>query len=155
MNYARMLETGRGGDQSKEEAAKWYEKAFEQGDELAATNLGALHFRHDLPRSSDESAFRFFTFAAEKLDGLAHYYLGEMYLNGRAVVQHGGMALFHYSIAALLLPPGTNRQAALGRKEQILAQHPGVGEEFDMRARTYLSTKNSQSRFIRGALVWH
>ena len=138
MHYARMLECGRGGRWSLEEAAHWYRKAVDQGDELAATNLGAMHFRHQLDVSSDLTAIECFAFAAEKLDGLAHYFLSQMYLHGRGVERHGGMGLLHACIAALLLPPGTNRDTAIDVREHILEKFPAFRDDFEQRALAYV-----------------
>ena len=72
MHYARMFQTGRGGDQSNEEAAFWYQQAAHRGHDLAATNLGLMHFQKQIAGASDGVAFTLFGIAADKLDGLAH-----------------------------------------------------------------------------------
>ena len=144
MHFARMLQTGRGGYQSLEEAAEWYFKAVEQGDELAATNLAMLHLDGSLAHSSDESAAALLTFAADKLDGLAHYLLGELNLEGRGIPRNHGLALLHYCTAILLLPSGTNKDLAMNRKNEMLAQVPEMRDEFESRALAFIQKRHGQ-----------
>ena len=144
MHFARMLQIGRGGYQSLEEAAEWYLKAVRQGDELAATNLANLHLQGSLANSSDEAAVGLLTFAADKLDGLAHFLLGELNLAGRSVSQNQGVALLHYCVAVLLLPSGMNRDLAMNRKEEMLVQVPAMQDEFESRALAYIHQRRGQ-----------
>lgn len=141
MHYARMLQSGRGGYCSIKEAAQWYARAVESGHKLAATNLGLLHLHGDLEDSSDTEAFRLFEFAAERLDGLAHLLLGEMYSSGRGAERDGGYALFHFCVAVLLLPEGENREKVTKYKESILAQVPDKKLFFEEKASTFIAER--------------
>jgi TPR repeat protein len=141
LHFGRMLQTGRGGYQSSMEAAHWYAKAAEQGDELAATNLALMHYRREIENANDADAFGLFSFSAEKVDGLAHLMLGEMYLEGRGTEREGGRALFHFCVAALLLPAGSNRERAVSRKEIMLKQYPQHGSHLEERALNYIKER--------------
>ena len=146
MHFGRMLELGRGGNRSLEEAAHWYAKAADHGDELASTNLGLLHYRAEIKNANDNEAFRRFSFSAERLDGLAHLMLGQMYFDGRSGRQHGGLALFHFCVATLLLPESENGTVATERKEMILSQYPEQRVSFETRALGYVSARKSALR---------
>lgn len=145
MHYARMLQSGRGGYCSIKEAAQWYARAVENGHELAATNLGLLHLYGDLEDSSDEEAFRLFKLAADKLDGLAHLLLGEMYSSGRGVERSGGSALFHFCVAVFLLPQGENRAKVTKYKESILIQVPDKRSLFEKKALAFISERGGHA----------
>jgi TPR repeat protein len=142
MSYARMLQRGLGGNQSNSDAASWYRKAANQGHDLAATNLGIMHYQREVAEASDGIAFTFFGMAADKLDGVAHLMLAEMWLEGRGTAQDGGRALLHYCIASMLLPDGSNLERATRQREFILAKYPEHRSEFESRAASYISSRS-------------
>ena len=146
MHVGRFYQTGRIGDPDLDAAKFWYERAIENGHELAATNLGMILYEVEQKENDREKVFKLFSFAADKGDGLAHLYLGEMYMNGHGVEQHGGKALLHYSIAEALMPEGQNRTTASERKEHCLGEYPDLRDEFVERTNAYLAGKG-YSRF--------
>lgn len=146
MHVGRFYQTGRTVDPDIDAAKFWYERAVENGHELAATNLGMILYEDEKKEYEREKAFKLFSFAADKGDGLAHLYLGEMFLKGHGVALHGGKALLHYSIAEALMPEGQNRALATERKEWCLSKYPDLHDEFVERTNTYLAGKG-YSRF--------
>jgi TPR repeat protein len=145
MHLARMLQAGRGGPASGTEAAHWYEQAAKGGHELAATNLALMHLGGELPVSSPEKALELLEFAAEKLDGLAHLVLGDLYREGRGVARHGGLALAHYCVAVLLLPRGPNAERAHALKEGLLERRADLREEYEAQAREFVLQRTPRS----------
>lgn len=139
MHLGKMFEIGRGGAQSAIEAATWYAEAAAQEHELAATNLGIMHFEKTIPDADDATAFRLFEFSAEKLDGLAHLMLARMCLDGRGTETHGARALFHFCIASQLLPGGMNFDLARSWRDRMFALHPESREEFEAEAAAYIA----------------
>ncbi len=145
MHLAKMLQTGRGGSQSATEAADWYAKAAAQEHELAATNLGIMHFEKAIPDADDASALGLFEFAAEKLDGLAHLMLAQMCLDGRGTETHGARALLHVCIASQLLLGGKNFDLARTWRDRMFGLHPELREEFEAEAATYIASRQRAS----------
>jgi TPR repeat protein len=143
MHLGRMLQTGRGGAASPVEAAYWYELAAKGGHELAATNLALMHLADEAPGASAARALELLEFAADKLDGLAHLVLGDLYREGRAVARHGGLALAHYCVAVMLLPQGPNAERAHELKERFLAQRPDLREEYEAQAREFVAGRRT------------
>jgi TPR repeat protein len=141
MHLARMLQTGRGGPPAMAEAADWYRKAAHQGHERAATNLALMHLQGEITPSDLDEARRLLEFAADKLDGLAHLALADMHLGGVGTPRHGGLALAHYCVAALLLPPGQDAQRALASREGLLARQPGLREPYQDNARQFIDAR--------------
>lgn len=149
LHYARMVHTGRGGSKSDAEAAHWYRKAVELGDVHAATNLALMHLNDEVEDSSSSEAMRLFLMAASAMDGLAHLMLGRMFLDGRGVAPHDKQALLFFCIAALLLPPGNNRQIAVSAKEEVLKKYPRLRKQFENDARQYVDQRTGQIPFVR------
>ncbi|MBR4182103.1 MAG: sel1 repeat family protein, partial [Candidatus Methanomethylophilaceae archaeon] len=58
--------TGRGVEQSYDEALKWYRKGAENGNSYAQTNLGHLYSQGLGVEKSDEEAFGWYLKAAEQ-----------------------------------------------------------------------------------------
>ena len=144
MNLGRMLQTGRGGPADKEEAARWYFLAAKQGDEWAATNLAFMHLHGELRDPDIELAGKLLQLSAEKLDGVAHLYLGELFSQGRHVERHPPKALLHYCISALLLASGENHDLAVQRKDEILKQLPDLRRSYEETALKYISERNGR-----------
>jgi uncharacterized protein len=145
MSAARMYQTGRGTEAALDKAVFWYKEAIDRGHELAATNLGLIIM--DTAGEDNEeaykTAFSLFSFAADKLDGLAHYLLGEMHRKGQGVEQHVALALLHYFISEALLPAGENHDRATIIKEHILNQTGAVREKFEQEMMEYLRIKGA------------
>jgi len=144
MHFGQMLQTGRVGSADKEEAAKWYFLAAKQGDELAATNLALMHLQGELCDPDFGLAEKLLHFSAEKLDGVAHLQLGDIFGEGRYVEQNAPKALLHYCIAALLLPSGANQDLAVKHKNEILKQHPEMRRPYEETALNYISERNGR-----------
>lgn len=144
MHYARMLQTGRGGHRDFEEAALWYMKAVDQGDDLAAMNLGTMHLREELNDSSAELAFKLFTFASSRMLGSAYLQLGHLYRTGVAVEQSIELALFHYCIAVELGQPGPWLDEAIQWKENFLSHLSSAARDhYDSAARSFITERRS------------
>lgn len=92
-------------DQNYTEARKWFERAAELGEVGGHLYLGYCHFYGRNIPINYEKAFREFTLATEKGDHCALYKLGDMYRDGRFVVQDGGMALQYYQQALSRITP--------------------------------------------------
>ena len=141
MHLARMLQTGRGGPSAAAEAADWYQKAAHQGHERAATNLALMHLQGEITPADLDEARRLLEFAADKLDGLAHLALADMHLGGMGTPRHGGLALAHYCVAALLLPPGPDAERAVASREGLLARQPALRESYEDNARQFIDAR--------------
>jgi len=141
MHVARIYEAGRIGEPNLVAAESWYMKAVENGHELAATNLGLMYYQAAKNDADYEKSFQLFSFAADKGDGLAHYHLAHMHVNGHGVEQSIAYALLHAYIAEALLPPNDSRQAATEFKELILRQNPDCQKEYERRTEEYLIGK--------------
>lgn len=146
MHVARFFQLGWTGEPDLDSARFWYKQAVDNGHELAATNLGIIIYGAAQNDDDYQEAFELFSFAADKGDGLAHLYLGEVHGRGQGVEVHGGKALLHYFIAEALLPSGDNREQATKLKEWMLKQHPELNDEFMERTNSYLEGKGF-SRF--------
>jgi TPR repeat protein len=141
MHFGRMLQTGRGGPPAAAEAADWYQKAAHQGHERAATNLALMHLQGEITPADLDEARRLLEFAADKLDGLAHLALADMHLRGMGTARHGGLALVHYCVAALLLPPGPDADRAGASREGLLARQPALRESYQDNARQFVEAR--------------
>lgn len=141
MHLARMLQAGRGGPADLAEAAVWYERAASGGHELAATNLALMHLDGTAPQASMVKAVELLEFAADKLDGLAHLVLGDLYLRGMGVDRHGGLALVHFCVAGELLAEGPQAEQARTARENLLARRPELREDFEARAREFIAAR--------------
>lgn len=76
------------------EAAKWYQKAAEQGNADAQRTLGALYARGTgVPKDYTETV-KWYRKAAEQGDSLAQYALSMHYLNGDGVEKDLSQAVY-------------------------------------------------------------
>lgn len=150
MHYARMLEVGRGGSQDFDGAANWYEKAAEQGNELAATNLASLHLSHSLSVSDPLKAVHLLHFAANKLDGIAHYLLSRIYLEGTVVEKDVPEALMHLAISVLTIPlVNPSHEVAAKFFDQLLKsispdQHQAMRDASMQKAQAYVQERGGK-----------
>lgn len=143
MHVARMMEAGRGGPVDLNGAVEWYGRAVSQGDPLAATNLALIYLNYT-DTQNFEAIHELLDFAADHLDGLAHFLLGELTRTGRGTDPDPELALLHYCTATLLLPPGDNRQASLHRMKAMLAADPSIRPEIERRARGYIERRGGR-----------
>lgn len=141
MQFGRMLQTGRGGPADLPQAAHWYELAAQQGHELAATNLALMHLANEAPQPDLRKACELLEFAADKLDGLAHLVLGDVHLHGMAGKPHGGLALVHYCVATMLLPPGPDAERATTAKDGLLSRQPDLRDQYEGHAREFIAAR--------------
>ena len=109
------------------EAAKWYEKAAEQGVVDAQNNLSGAYFDGRGVEKNYAEALKWFRKAAEQGNVLAQYNLGNAYYNGKGVEKDYVEAYAWYNIAAtsqLLAASVKNRQDDLEKEmspDQIVA----------------------------------
>jgi len=143
MSYARMLQTGRGGGKSDADAATWYRKATHQGHDLAATNLALMHYRKEIADASDGVAFTLFGLAGDKLDGIAHLMLANMWIEGRGTEMDAAHALLHLCIASLLLPEGSDRARVIDQTNLIFDEYPALRAKFESAAADYVRERSA------------
>lgn len=139
MNLARIFQTGRSGIKNVELAAFWYLEAAKNGDELAATNLALMHLGGEVASPDINLVIGLLEFAVTKLDGVACFQLGRLYLEGRGVEQSYETALIHLFLADRLLPLGDNLQTTREYLARLLSnQEPSVCEFYAERANAYI-----------------
>jgi len=146
MHLALMLQAGRGGPAEPAEAALWYERAANGGHELAATHLALMHLDGSAPQASLPKAVELLEFAADKLDGLAHLVLGDLYVRGMGVDRHGGLALVHYCVACELLAEGPHAEQARTARDDLLARRPELRDEYEAQARDFIDARSVPSQ---------
>jgi hypothetical protein len=91
---------GDGITQDYAEAAKWYQKAAEQGNASAQANLGYMYERGDGVAQDDTVAVKWYRQAAEQGHASAQNNLGNIYYNGKGVTKDDAQALKWYRQAA-------------------------------------------------------
>ncbi|MBI1397439.1 MAG: hypothetical protein GC151_15815 [Betaproteobacteria bacterium] len=144
MHLARMLQAGLGGPAEPAEATRWYERAAAQGHEVAARDLALMHLEKSAPDPNVQKARELLEFAADKLDGLAHLVLGDLYMRGAWGERHGGMALVHYCTAALLLHEGDAFRRAVTARDALLARRPDLREAYESQAREFIRARRPE-----------
>jgi Putative peptidoglycan binding domain/Sel1 repeat len=95
-----MYTNGQGVPQNDAEAAKWYQRAAEQGLVTAQTMLGVMYHKGQGIPQNDAQAARWYRRAAEQGHADAQYNLGLMYRQGRGVPQNDAEAYFWFNLAA-------------------------------------------------------
>ena len=100
-----------------------------------------MHLQGEITPADLDEARRLLEFAADKLDGLAHLALADMHLRGMGTPRHGGLALAHYCVAALLLPPGPDADRAVASREGLLARQPALRESYQDNARQFVEAR--------------
>ena len=80
-----MYRSGQGVPQNNSKAARWYQKAAEQGDSDAQKNLGDLYRRGEGVRQDAQEAVSWYQKAATQGHSRAQLNLGVMYRNGWGV----------------------------------------------------------------------
>lgn len=153
MQLARMLEHGLGGPADTVQAAHWYEQAAIQGHEKAATRLALMHRTGSAPQPDLAKARELLEFAADKLDGDAHLMLADGWLHGIGGERHGGLALVHYCVATLLLPPGHHLDRAEAGKAALLTQRPDLRDEYEDKARAFVAARRPDFAGTASALA--
>lgn len=138
-SLAKLLENG-GGPVQKDaaEAAKWYQRAADQGLAAAQNNLGLMYAQgRGVPRDVARAA-RLWLAAAEKDHTIAQFNLGLAYFRGEGVAKDQdqaagwfrragelGLAAAQYAMGQVTrmgLVPGANEADALGWYEMAAAQ---------------------------------
>jgi TPR repeat protein len=142
VHYARFLETGRGGEKNIDGAVRWYRLAIHQGDEIAATNLALMHLGRQVAEPDALLAQRLLLFAANRLDGHAHFMLGVVYMLDMSADQwRYSHALFHLTVAVMILTDAGIRQQAEERREQLLRVYPPAKEPAERDARKFVEER--------------
>lgn len=143
LRYARCLEGAIGGPADTESAEHWYQAAIRQNDEMAATNLALMHLTGTAKQPDAKLAVKLLDFAAERLDGKAHYLLAQLLAEGRVIHVNPNRSLFHYAVAELLCS-GAEQQAARERKDWALKMQPQVREPLERAARGFVEQQRRQ-----------
>jgi len=112
-------------DRDMAQAAHWLEKAAEQGNAAAQSNLGVLYANGQGVPASDEKAARWLERAAQQGDALAQSNLASLYASGKGVERSLSQAYFWMLLAA-------GRDSSLTAKRDSMAQPLSAAE----RART-------------------
>jgi|SRR5579863_4087787 len=88
------------------QAAGWFRKAAEQGDEIAECNLGLLCASGDGVAQDQAEAVKWWRKAAahDRYSGTPQHNLGLAYARGEGVVQDRVQALMWLSLAAAIAP---------------------------------------------------
>ena len=95
-----MYDIGEGVPENDAEAATWYRKAAEQGNDSAQWRLGAMYnYGWGVPED-DAEAVRWYRLAAEQGHASAQYNLGAMYDYGEGVPENDAEAATWYRKAA-------------------------------------------------------
>ncbi|HHF1770681.1 TPA: tetratricopeptide repeat protein [Haemophilus influenzae] len=84
----RMYYEGEFFKQDYVEAAKWYRKAAEQGEEYGLLFLGEMYENGEGVEKDYAEAIKLYSKAAEQGDFMALFFLGDMYANGLGVKQN-------------------------------------------------------------------
>ena len=126
--YAQILQTGDGVEKNEAEAAKWYQKAADAGNDYAQVNLGVFYqtggcgLKRDLAKAAE-----WYEKAAAQGNAYAQFYLSCLYENGNGVEKDASKALDLLAKAAKGGIPDAQVKYAL-----CLAQ--GVGIERNLEA---------------------
>lgn len=137
--FGMLYLSGRLGDKNPAEAAKWFERAAEQGAANAQFNLGVLYQRGEGVAQNDKLAFFWFQSAAEQNYPPAQHNLATAYAAGRGISRNypkaaewftksagAGLSQSQYSLAALhergLITGRPNAVEARRWYERALAQ---------------------------------
>ncbi len=103
------------------QAAAWYRKAADQGNDSAALNLGALFYAGRGAARDPTQAVRWFRIAAQQGNGHAEFNLASLYAEGRGAPQNLPAALVWFSAASATLQ-GEEAQAALDDGKAVAGQ---------------------------------
>ena len=131
--------SGRLGDKNPTEAAKWFERAAEQGAANAQFNLGVLYLRGEGVAQNDKLAFFWYQSAAEQNFPQAQHNLATAYAEGKGIARsypkaaewftrsaEAGLGQSQYSLGALhergLITGQPNAVEARRWYERALAQ---------------------------------
>ena len=142
----------------KEDARKKIMKRIEANDTAAMTQMGGK-FRDE---GDYASAFEYYTKAAELGDLDAHYYLGNMYRDGKGVEKDEEKEVYHLEKAAvgghagarhnLACYEGRNGRFDRAVKHLVIAANQGLGDSTKLLWRQYADghiTKNELEAAIR------
>ncbi len=91
---------GRGVKKDYKQAAQWIQKAADQGEVRAVSNLGAMYLNGLGVRKNEKKAFQLTQQAANEGLAAAQFGLGEMYASGRGIKQNLPKAVEWYTKAA-------------------------------------------------------
>lgn len=99
--YAQMLQTGNGVEKNEAEAAKWYQKAADAGNDYAQVNLGVFYQTGGCGMQKDiVKAVEWYEKASAQGNAYAQYYLARLYENGVGVKKDMKKAVELYGKAA-------------------------------------------------------
>jgi hypothetical protein len=117
-----MYTEGRGVPQIDAEAVKWYRRAADQGRALAQFNLGAMYLLgRGVPKNSTKAA-KWIRRAADRGYAGAQHVLGFMYYLGAGIPQDFVQAHLWLNLFAANLPPGEERDKAVGARDTVAQQ---------------------------------
>lgn len=98
----RMYERGRGTGKSFDEAASWYQKASDAGNDSAKARLGKMYIEGRGVTKDLKKAYQLLSEAARNNVSSAQYQLGIMYEIGIGIREDNNKALYWYKKAAEL-----------------------------------------------------
>ncbi len=90
---------GKGVDIDYNRAKDYYFEAAKEDETNSLVNLGLLHYRKQIPNSSNDLAFQYLTRAAQQDNYVAHYWLGIFYDKGIGCHRNFAEAKKHFLIA--------------------------------------------------------
>ncbi len=105
-----------------ETALREFQPLAEQGDAGAQYNLGLLYRQGLGVPQDDAEAVKWYRKAAEQGDATAQSRLGIMYGKGEGVPQDYVQAHMWFNLAASQLPPGEDRDSAVGNRDDVARQ---------------------------------
>jgi uncharacterized protein len=92
----RLYEMGQGVTKNQDEAEKWYKKSAKLGDSEAQWWLGLIYSAEGRYRAAEY----YLRMAAESRDELSQYALGQMYSEGKGVIQDFAQAHMWFNLSA-------------------------------------------------------
>jgi hypothetical protein len=115
----RMYDRRIGVPQDYAEAIKWYRLAAEQDDAGAQFSLGVMYEKGSgIPQDYAEAA-KWYRLAAEQGHAYGQATVASMYAKGRGVIQNYVLAHMWFDLAAARMPPGEERELAVGNRDKI------------------------------------
>ncbi len=126
--YHGQYYNGQEYEQDLSKAAKWYQKAANQGLVKAQINLAAMYLTGQGVGQDYKEAFKWYQKAANQGDANAQYNLGTMYQNGRGVEQSHVTAHAWWNISATNGNRSAYSASTLSDKAMSSAQNTEIEE---------------------------
>lgn len=101
IQLAAMLATGDGADKDTERAAYWYRKAAAKKHPEALYNLGLMYLLGETARGTKKSGRAYIEEAAARGSWDAHWFLGQVYLDGGYGIEKDAARAAYHLVHAL------------------------------------------------------